>query len=351
MDILSKRQKDILQYTFLLFLIVLTTYIVSTTLDISILPDIIKIIDFKYILLGFGLVLLYILLEGYIIKIILNSIHNTKCKFLGFKVGTIGLYYNLVTPLASGSQPMQVYVLNKFNVPISKAIAVIVNKTVVFQTIVTVYTGILLLINCIYLKNQMNSIMLLISTGMIMNIIMLSFGFLIIYNPKKTKFIVNLILDILKKIKIFKKLENKRKNIDKFIDEYYYSVRLFLKDKKNLIKALMLTIIQLTFHFSIAYCIYKSFNLTSASFIQMVALQAFLYMAVSPVPTPGNVGANEIVFFTIFKGIFPKDLIGYSVFVYGIFVYYFILLFCGICTIIIHYKMKKCKVSYSKYIY
>ena len=74
-------------------------------------------------------------------------------------------------------------------------------------------------------------------------------------------------------------------------------------------------------------------------------------MAVSPVPTPGNVGANEIVFFTIFKGIFPKDLIGYSVFVYGIFVYYFILLFCGICTIIIHYKMKKCKVSYSKYIY
>ena len=74
MDILSKRQKDILQYTFLLFLIVLTTYIVSTTLDISILPDIIKIIDFKYILLGFGLVLLYILLEGYIIKIILNSV-------------------------------------------------------------------------------------------------------------------------------------------------------------------------------------------------------------------------------------------------------------------------------------
>ena len=38
----------------------------------------------------------------------------------------------------------------------------------------------------------------------------------------------------------------------------------------------------------------------------MLTLQVFLYMSVSPIPTPGNVGANEIAFFTIFAKVFSK---------------------------------------------
>lgn len=341
MHILTKRQKDILQYTFLLFLIILTTYLVCTNLNINILSKIIKIINIKYIILGFACILMYIILEAYIIKIILNSIHHTKSKSLGFNIGTMGLYYNLVTPLASGSQPMQIYALTKSKVPGSKATAVIANKTVIFQTVVTIYCGILLLNHYVYLEKELNSVIILVATGMIMNILALSFGILIIYSPKKTKKIVNLALNILKKIKIFKELENKQKNVNQFIDEYNYSIKLFLNDKKSLIKSLVFTFIQLTLYFSIAYCVYRSLSLNSQSYGNMLTLQAFLYMAVSPVPTPGNVGANEIAFFTIFKDVIPKDLLGYSVFLYGIFIYYFILLFCGIFTIRYHYKIKK----------
>lgn len=339
MDILTKKQRDTLQYTFLLFLIILTTYLVLTTLDISKLPSLVKIIKFKYIFLGLLLIIIYIILESYIIRIILNSIHKTKDKFLGFKLATMGLYYNLITPLESGSQPIQVYALTKSKIPVSKAVAIIVNKTVVFQTIATLYCGLLLFKNYFYLKNEMSSVIILLSTGMIMNTIMLSFGFFIIYSPQKTKYILN----ILTKLKIFKPLKKKRKSIDKFIDEYYYSVRLFLKDKKAVLKALTYTIIQLTLYFSITYCIYKALGLNKVTYSHLLVLQTFLYMAVSPVPTPGNIGANEIAFFAIFKDVFPKELIGYSVFIYGIFIYYFILLFCGICTIVTHYKMKNMK--------
>lgn len=341
MNILTKKQKDILQYTFLAFLIILTTYIVSTTLDIKLLPDLIDIINFKYIILGFIFILLYIILEGHIIQIIINSIQKNKVKNLGFKISTMGLYYNLVTPLASGSQPMQVYALSKYKMPMSKAIAVIVNKTIIFQTVVTSYCTFLLLSNYNYLKNEMHSVIILVSTGVAINVFTLGFGFLIIYSPKKTKALVNLVLNFMKRFKVFNKLENKKEDINKFIDEYYDSVMLFIKDRKSLIKSLLYTVIQLTLYFSIAYCIYNALSLSSASYKQLLSLQAFLYMAVSPVPTPGNVGANEIVFLNIFKDVFPKELIGYGVFLYGIFIYYFILIFCGICTVISHYKIKK----------
>ena len=40
---LTKTQKSFIQYGFLLFLICITVYLVSTTLDISLIPMIIKI--------------------------------------------------------------------------------------------------------------------------------------------------------------------------------------------------------------------------------------------------------------------------------------------------------------------
>ena len=66
-------------------------------------------------------------------------------------------------------------------------------------------------------------------------------------------------------------------------------------------------------------------------------------MSVSPVPTPGNVGANEMAFFTIFAGLFPKSIIGYCVFLYSIFIYYFLVVVAGLFTIYTHYDMNKLK--------
>ncbi|MGL5311994.1 MAG: lysylphosphatidylglycerol synthase domain-containing protein, partial [Peptostreptococcaceae bacterium] len=111
------------------------------------------------------------------------------------------------------------------------------------------------------------------------------------------------------------------------------------------------TFIQLTIFFSITFCIYKTFNLSDVTYVTLLTLQVFLYMSVSPVPTPGNVGANELVFLTIFANIFPKQLIGYSVFLYSAFVYYMIVVICGIFTIITHYDMGKVKRYNKKQLY
>lgn len=337
----SKRNKKAFQYIFLAFLMGLTAYIVTSTLDIKLIPKIIKIIDYRYIVLGMSLILMYIVLEGHIIRIIINSIHKTNEKLIGTKTAMMGLYYNLVTPMASGSQPMQIYALSKSNMPVSKAMAVVVNKTVVFQLIVTIYCGILAFINQVTLRSELKSVYLLIITGITMNIIMIGLGFFIVYNPNKTKKIVNIIIKFSKKFKLLKFIEKRELEINKFIDEYNYSINLFIKDKKSLIVSLILTIVQLTIYFSVTFCIYKALRFSGETYITLLTLQVFLYMAVSPIPTPGNVGANEIAFFTIFSSVFPKEIIGYSVFLYGMIMYYFILVVCGLCTIVFHYKMDK----------
>ena len=286
---------------------------------------------------------LYIILECTIINILIKTIQKTKVRFLAVKIAMMGFYYNLVTPFASGSQPMQIYALNKYDINLSKSIAIVTNKTVLFQTVVTIYSAVIIFLNIEVLKNELPSMLVLMSIGMVMNIVSLLGGMLIVLTPNTMKIIVKVIVNILYRLNIFKSLNKKIHTINKFIDEYSYSIKLFIKNKKALCLSIILTIIQLTVFFSISYCVYKAFNLNGLSLFEVLSLQVFLYMSVSPIPTPGNVGANEVAFITIFANVFPGNIIGYSVFLYSIYVYYFLVVVCGLFTIHTHYHMNKRK--------
>lgn len=340
---LTKTQKICIQYGFLLLLICMTVYLVSTTLDITLIHMIMKLVNKKFIFIGFLIMVLYIILECTIINILIKTIQKTKVRFLAVKIAMMGFYYNLVTPFASGSQPMQIYALNKYDINLSKSIAIVTNKTVLFQTVVTIYSAVIIFLNIEVLKNELPSMLVLMSIGMVMNIVSLLGGMLIVLTPNTMKIIVKVIVNILYRLNIFKSLNKKIHTINKFIDEYSYSIKLFIKNKKALFLSIILTIIQLTVFFSISYCVYKAFNLNGLSLFEVLSLQVFLYMSVSPIPTPGNVGANEVAFLTIFANVFPGNIIGYSVFLYSIYVYYFLVVVCGLFTIHTHYHMNKRK--------
>lgn len=272
---LTKTQKICIQYGFLLLLICMTVYLVSTTLDITLIPMIMKLVNKKFIFIGFLIMVLYIILECTIINILIKTIQKTKVRFLAVKIAMMGFYYNLVTPFASGSQPMQIYALNKYDINLSKSIAIVTNKTVLFQTVVTIYSAVIIFLNIEVLKNELPSMLVLMSIGMVMNIVSLLGGMLIVLTPNTMKIIVKVIVNILYRLNIFKSLNKKIHTINKFIDEYSYSIKLFIKNKKALCLSIILTIIQLTVFFSISYCVYKAFNLNGLSLLKFYHFKCF----------------------------------------------------------------------------
>lgn len=78
---INNKIKNIIQVVFLLTLMLITTYLVGSSLDLKMLSQVIKILDYKYILLGFVLMFLYLVLEGHIINLIINSISKKKADF------------------------------------------------------------------------------------------------------------------------------------------------------------------------------------------------------------------------------------------------------------------------------
>lgn len=337
----NKKKKTFLRYSFLLCLMIVTVYLVLKSLDISKLSNVITMVKKEYLLVGGVAILFYIILEGIILQVIINEEYKLNNSFVGFNLAIMGFYYNLVTPFASGSQPVQIYVLNKYKVPLSKSTGIITNKTILYQVVTTVYCTIFILVNANSLKYDLRTVIPFVILGLVVNLFTFIMGFLAIINTQKIKEACHRVVKYLVKFKLFKFIESKEENIDSFIDEYTSSIKFFMKNKKLLAITVSLTILQIFCYFSVSYWIYRAFNLSGYGFIYLMTLQVYLYMAISAIPTPGNIGANELAFFTIFKRVFPQTLLGYAVFLYGGFMYYLILILSGVFTINLHYKMNK----------
>ena len=337
----NKKKKTFIRYVFLLALMGVTVYLVLKSLDISMLSSVIAMVKKEYLLVGGIAVILYIILEGVILQVIINEQYKLKSHFVGFRLAIMWFYYNLVTPFASGSQPIQIYVLNKYKVPLSKSTGIITNKTILYQVVITLYCSLFIFLNINKLQYDLKTVMPFVVLGLGVNLFTFIIAFLAILNTPKIKRWCHKFVAYLVKFKLFKFLKIKEDRIDTFIDEYTEAIKFFMKNKKLLIITVILTVIQIACYFSVAYWIYKAFNLNGYSFIYLMTLQVYLYMAISPIPTPGNIGANELAFFTIFKRVFPQTLLGYAVFLYGGFMYYLILILSGIFTIYSHYRMDK----------
>ena len=337
----NKKKKTFIRYVFLLALMGVTVYLVLKSLDISMLSSVIAMVKKEYLLVGGIAVILYIILEGVILQVIINEQYKLKSHFVGFRLAIMGFYSNLVTPFASASQPIQIYVLNKYKVPLSKSTGIITNKTILYQVVITLYCSLFIFLNINKLQYDLKTVIPFVVLGLGVNLFTFIIAFLAILNTPKIKRWCHKFVAYLVKFKLFKFLKIKEDRIDTFIDEYTEAIKFFMKNKKLLIITVILTVIQIACYFSVAYWIYKAFNLNGYSFIYLMTLQVYLYMAISPIPTPGNIGANELAFFTIFKRVFPQTLLGYAVFLYGGFMYYLILILSGIFTIYSHYRMDK----------
>ena len=69
----------------------------------------------------------------------------------------IGQFFSAVTPGASGGQPMQVYAMAKQGVDSGTATSALVQKFLVYQTVLTLYSMIAILIRIDYF-NSLNKI-------------------------------------------------------------------------------------------------------------------------------------------------------------------------------------------------
>lgn len=317
-----------ISYLVTFLIIVLTVWILTANSDVKVLPYLLQITNKKYILGALLCMAFFWLLEGLIIKFIFD-LSKTKRKFGSYlKIAMIGQYYNLITPFSSGGQPAQIYSMtNDYNIPVGVATSITINKFMVYHIIVTLFSLVMFLVKLPFILHLAALSKTLIFLGLIINTLGIVVIFALCYNSFVVEKIVSFIIFSLQKLKIGKKISWEK--IAGHVQEYKSCLYTFLDNKKVLLVVSFLTLLQVIIYFSVTYFVYLALGFSAASILDILAIQALLYMAVNFIPTPGNTGASEGGFYLLFSFIFPAHILLYAIILWRLVVYYFNLLATG----------------------
>ena len=302
-----------------------------------------KTLDLHWIVMGILCIVVFWIFESTILYIITNSLYSTDYLFFkSLKTAMTGQFFSAITPLQTGGQPAQLYVMTENEIPAGISASVLMVKFIIHQSTLTIYSIIVIISKYNYFKLKIPHFIHFCIIGFLFNTAIIVFAIIFSVNEKLTIKILSVLLLTMKRIKIIKNFKTKYNIIETEIRSFHENSALISKNIKTCIFSSILTFLQWTVYYSIPFCIYKSFGLSSDNLWTMICAQVFLTLFMSFIPLPGAAGGAEGGFFLIFGIFFKGGTIVPALFMWRMITYYGCVAAGGLSTVIFpNIKSKK----------
>lgn len=320
--------KTIFNIVVIVLSLFILTYFALSENGMTNLVENMKTIDKYFLIIAITCNLINIMIDTTLIYILTESSYPSYKFASAFRCSMTGQFFCAVTPFATGGQPMQIYLMSKQGIEPGISTSILVQKFLVYQTTLTTYSALSIVILLKFMGQSMNGIMTsfaifgFLSQGFVIFLLVL-FSF----NKKLTHAILSFSGRCMSKIKFIKDAQQKIDDLEAQISTFHESNKELFKNRKLLVISYVLTTIQLTAMFIIPYCIYRAFHLSGARPIDMICSQAFVTMASCFIPLPGSAGASEVSFVGFFSMYFTPGTIKSAVLLWRSITYYSVILF------------------------
>lgn len=293
--------------------------------------------NYGFLVLALVGIVIYWVLESACMQLICNSL------FRGFSfiktniVTVIGQYFNCITPLSSGGQPMQAYYYSRFGLPAHASLPMLLCRFIVYQLTMTVYAIIVLVLRFNYFTTDMKPIMFLVAIGFIGGFVLIAMLFALAFAKGPIMRITRWVINLAGKIGILKKPEETHASVEKSLEEAYEGIRFLLREPVLLVKVSLVTFVQLTVYFSLSWVIFAGFGLQEHDYFTVISCQAFVYLISSFVPLPGAIGAAEASYIAFFNYVYgDPSMVALSTFVWRFFTFYLPIVLGMILTLMVN---------------
>lgn len=230
-------------------------------------------------------------------------------------VDQIGVFYNAVTPGASGGQIMQAYTYKKQGLHISSAVSALAMYSIVFQIVLIIY-GILafamkfdlimsippLTLTIDVVKIEIPPLLLTI-LGFILNLSVILIVLLMAYWHGFHNFIMGPVIAFLHKIKIVKDKDKMRENLRIQVENFKIEFRRLWTNIPFFILVAVCFALYMTLKFSVPYfcgLALGSEHVGINYFWDSVFLGNYHQMITGLIPLPGSAGVSEYFFSKLF---------------------------------------------------
>ena len=296
---ISSMKKKIINYLILVLAIILVLYF---TLKDN-FNDIIY--ELKTVNIGIYLVAVLIFFISLIFKSLsLCNLSNEYKKYSAFKtynLTLISLFLNGITPFQTGGQPFQIYLMKKDGFRISDATNAMISDCIVYQ-IALILIGFISLIANLFLGyfSMDRYLSIFVILGFILNVLVLVF-LIVVTSAKKTGYkVVKKIINFLFNLKFMKRFENKKEDLIKSLEHFYFTGKKRKKSKNSIIFGIILNMIYLTLLYIVPIFIFESLKNVDITFMQAFTASSFVMILGNIIPIPGATGGIEYSFMQFF---------------------------------------------------
>ena len=304
-----KKQKRNVQQILSFLLLVLTLgvvlYIGLSANDLAALASALQKLTPAYLLLCLLSWSLYVLFDALAIHHFLAiQGHGIKLHH-SLHAAMVGIYYCNITPGASGGQPMEMYCLSKYGVPVGVSGSGMAVKFVVFQAVLLVTGAVLWLFNGSFVHAYINGSQWFVLLGYVANFFTIGLVILMAVSQKAVRWVIEKCIRIGVKLHICKDPEASRTKWENHCVSFLSSVQQVMKHPRDLLIQCLIAFGQLMSLMIVIIAVYHALGLTGVNTIQLITLGVLLYIGASYVPLPGASGAQEGGFAVLFRGVFP----------------------------------------------
>jgi len=235
----------------------------------------------------------------------------------------VGVFYNAVTPGASGGQVMQAYTYKKQGLHISSAVSALAMYSIVFQIVLIIYGtlafimkfDLLIDMNIKITINETSSVFIpmwvLTIIGFMLNISVILIVLLMAYWHGFHNFVMGPIMNLLHKMRIIKDPDKKRESLRIQVENFKIEFKRLWTNIPFFILVFILFSIYMTAKFSIPYFCGLALGNEHVGikyFWDSVFLGNYHQMITGIIPVPGSAGVSEYVFKLLFVNMSnPED--------------------------------------------
>ncbi|MGI6702026.1 MAG: lysylphosphatidylglycerol synthase transmembrane domain-containing protein [Christensenellales bacterium] len=331
---------------FKLILIVINIITIIILINIELKDNSLKDFSGAMSILSSNIIWLLIGLAVFVVK----NLADTLCYFilikyttgenrfiLSLKTALIGKYGDGVTPLATGGQPFQIYLLHKYNVELAKSASIPLTRIVIK---VLAY-DLTMLFFFIFFPQKGSGIIKAIAyvgigVNMILPVVIILFTVKVNWARKMTAWGLKLGY----KLRLVKDIDKERDYWTKKVDDMLSSIRYFTTHPFIFFSTFALSAIELLALSSIPFFVYKAFGGGGYGWLFVTVSTMYVLCSSLMSPTPGTSGAAEASFYLVFAKIITGGMVFYGLITWRIITFYSYI-FIGILLLVYESFFKK----------
>ena len=286
-----------------------------------------------YLVIALFIFALGLLFEAKAYQEIIEEYNHSYTLWQAYKMLIITKFFNGITPFSSGGQPMQVYLLKRDGIRITKATNIIIQNFIIYQAALVTVGVFAVAVNHFNPIFEATLLKHLVRVGFIMNTLVMIGLVIISVSSRFNHFILRKTIWLLDKLHLIKGADKVLARWEERVNDFHEGTDYLKRNPFLCVRTYFYNIIYLVLVYSMPFFVILGLNhgsMEGVTVLKVIVANAYVAIMGAFVPIPGASGGIEFGYFKFFGNFVKGPILKASLLLWRTISYYIPMVVGGI---------------------